>query len=25
VERSIVEKIINFEHSQVLHDPEVHI
>jgi hypothetical protein len=25
VERGIVEKIINFEHSQVLHDPEVHI
>ena len=25
VEKSVVEKIINFEHSQVLHDPEVHI
>ena len=25
VDRPIVEKIINFEHSQVLHDPDVPI
>ena len=24
-ERQVVEKIINFEHSQVLHDPDVPI
>jgi len=25
VDRPVVEKIVNYEHSQVLHDPEVHI